>query len=174
LKGGDYWGERIRCVPITDETDSCLVDNDRAITSMMRTRHTPACACKIQNPLQNIWGSWAERAQQSIDQSITQSINQAQIAFPRPCSAMPCPRCHAHVCPTSHNRLDTWRHGRRRPAYYPAHRDYHFLHIDGNKGPNYAPQISIGYVADTCEKKEFRFQPSISTVAGQLHGASAD
>jgi hypothetical protein len=71
-KGGDCWRGKIRCVPSRDETDSCLVaSDDRA---MMRTHAAHASNARSKLRSKTSWGFRAERAQQSIDQSINQSI----------------------------------------------------------------------------------------------------
>lgn len=154
--------KRIRCVPILDETDSCVL-----------SPCAPSMHARSKLPSQNVLAlGGAERAwegQQSIDQSINHSLNQsirARSRFRTPAARF----CKAMSwMPTSLPRLSHAAaahggHGRRRPAYNLAHMD---SCIDGIKGPFAPRKPSIGRVTDLQKKKSFWFQPSVSTVAGQ-------
>jgi hypothetical protein len=163
-KGGDHWRGKIRCVPSPDETDSCLVASDRARCA----RGTPQ-QCKIQTPFQNILGFPGRTCP-----AINQSINQAQIAFPRPCSAnlqAPCHGCHAHdATPTSLLRRTTHGDMGDSGPHTILHTGIINSCIGGNKGLNCAPQTSIGYVTDTRRRRNSGFNfPSPRSQDNQIY-----
>jgi len=167
-RSGDYWKERIRCMPIPDEIcQSCAHPGLQYLNYYVRPE---------------VFALWAERAQQPIDQSINQpdAINLDR-GSARPCSAILQERCHGYVHIVLSHAMPYPTHTRPRLSHAAQqithmetrgaaarillYREQGFLHRR-NQG-TLAPQISIGYVTDL-QKEAFCFQPFIiSTAAGQ-------